>query len=143
MQVQVKRNGDDEKFMAEVLAIGNECDLALLTVKNEAFWQGAKLLKLGSLPRLKVNLKSYSSLLLVLRLKHGQPCYRCNAHGYSDIFKSVENRPSINLSSGYRQCITDTRCRIVVCTASCDGWHAICRIQLPCWDIPLGVTPSL
>lgn len=53
-QVQVKRNGDDEKFMAEVLAIGNECDLALLTVRNEAFWQGAKLLKLGSLPRLKV-----------------------------------------------------------------------------------------
>lgn len=54
----MKRNGDDEKFMAEVLAIGNECDLALLTVRNEAFWQGAKLLKLGSLPRLKVGLSA-------------------------------------------------------------------------------------
>lgn len=54
LQVQVKRNGDDEKFMAEVLAIGIECDLALLTVKNENFWKDAKLLKLGSLPRLKV-----------------------------------------------------------------------------------------
>lgn len=40
--------------MAEVLAIGIECDLALLTVKNETFWEGAKLLKLGALPRLKV-----------------------------------------------------------------------------------------
>ena len=50
----MKRNGDDEKFMAEVLAIGNECDLALLTVKNENFWKDAKLLRLGALPRLKV-----------------------------------------------------------------------------------------
>ena len=31
MQVQLKRRGDDEKYMARVLAIGTECDLALLS----------------------------------------------------------------------------------------------------------------
>ena len=30
-QVQLKRRGDDEKYVAKVLAIGTECDLALLT----------------------------------------------------------------------------------------------------------------
>lgn len=31
VQVQLKRRGDDEKYVARVLAIGTECDLALLT----------------------------------------------------------------------------------------------------------------
>jgi hypothetical protein len=30
-QVKVKRRGDDRKFLAEVLAVGTECDIALLT----------------------------------------------------------------------------------------------------------------
>ena len=55
VQVQVKRRGDDQKFIAEVLAIGSECDVALLTVKDEAFWEGANPLELGSLPRLQVS----------------------------------------------------------------------------------------
>jgi hypothetical protein len=32
-QVKVKRRGDDQKFLAKVLAIGTECDIALLTVE--------------------------------------------------------------------------------------------------------------
>lgn len=30
-QIKVKRRGDDQKFLARVLAIGVECDMALLT----------------------------------------------------------------------------------------------------------------
>ncbi len=53
-QVKVKRRGDDQKFIAEVLAIGTECDIALLTVKDEAFWEGVSPLSFGPLPRLQV-----------------------------------------------------------------------------------------
>ena len=34
--IQVKRNGDSKKYIAKVDAIGHECDLAVLSVKNEA-----------------------------------------------------------------------------------------------------------
>lgn len=54
LQVQVKRRGDDQKFIAQVLAVGTECDIALLTVQDEAFWEGVTPLQLGSLPRLQV-----------------------------------------------------------------------------------------
>ena len=51
----MKRRGDDQKFIAEVLAIGIECDIALLTVKDETFWEGVKPLAFGPLPRLQVH----------------------------------------------------------------------------------------
>uniref|UniRef100_A0A7I4EG20 Protease Do-like PDZ domain-containing protein n=1 Tax=Physcomitrium patens TaxID=3218 RepID=A0A7I4EG20_PHYPA len=52
-QVKVKRRGDDTKFVATVLAIGPECDIALLAVDDEEFWKGVEPLKFGSLPRLQ------------------------------------------------------------------------------------------
>jgi hypothetical protein len=51
----VKRRGDDTKFVATVLAIGTECDIALLTVEDEAFWKDVEPLKFGTLPRLQVS----------------------------------------------------------------------------------------
>ena len=54
MQVKVKRRGDDHKFIAKVLAIGVECDIALLTVEDEEFWEDVKPLAFGPLPRLQV-----------------------------------------------------------------------------------------
>lgn len=36
--VEVRKRGDDQKYEAEVLARGVDCDLALLTVRDEAFW---------------------------------------------------------------------------------------------------------
>ena len=39
-QVQLKRRGDDEKWAARVLAVGTECDVALLTVDEDGFWEG-------------------------------------------------------------------------------------------------------
>ena len=36
--VKVKKRASSTKYIAEVIAIGRECDLALLTVPDEAFW---------------------------------------------------------------------------------------------------------
>jgi S1-C subfamily serine protease len=52
-QVKVKRRGDDEKFLARVLALGVDCDIALLTVDDPAFWQGLQPLEFGPLPQLQ------------------------------------------------------------------------------------------
>jgi S1-C subfamily serine protease len=54
--VSVTRRGDDRKFLATVVAVGTECDLALLTVEDEAFWTGPEaptVLTFGRLPRLQ------------------------------------------------------------------------------------------
>ncbi|PSC72432.1 Protease Do-like 9 isoform B [Micractinium conductrix] len=52
-QVKVKRRGDDRKWLARVLAIGSECDIALLTVEDEEFWSGVRPLRFGPLPNLQ------------------------------------------------------------------------------------------
>lgn len=52
-QVKVKRRGSDEKFVAQVLSVGTECDIAMLTVKDEKFWEGIKSVRFGELPRLQ------------------------------------------------------------------------------------------
>ncbi|CAJ1343334.1 unnamed protein product [Effrenium voratum] len=36
--IEVRKRGDDQKFEAEVLARATDCDLALLTVREEEFW---------------------------------------------------------------------------------------------------------
>ncbi|CAM8881578.1 unnamed protein product [Rhodiola kirilowii] len=52
-QVKVKRRGDDTKYVAKVVARGVECDIALLSVENKEFWEGAEPLQLGRMPRLQ------------------------------------------------------------------------------------------
>ncbi|CAI0447780.1 unnamed protein product [Linum tenue] len=52
-QVKVKRRGDDTKYVAKVLARGVDCDIALLAVESEQFWEGAEPLQLGDLPHLQ------------------------------------------------------------------------------------------
>lgn len=46
----MKRRGDDQKFVAKVLAIGTECDIALLTVEDSAFWEVCDSGPLGDWP---------------------------------------------------------------------------------------------
>ena len=41
MTKEVRKRGDDEKFEAEVLARATDCDLAILTVRDESFWKGS------------------------------------------------------------------------------------------------------
>jgi len=56
-QVQLKRRGDDERFQARVLAVGTECDVALLDVEDEEFWKDISPLELSStLPELQQSL---------------------------------------------------------------------------------------
>ncbi|KAI6700652.1 hypothetical protein NL676_014976 [Syzygium grande] len=52
-QVKVKKRGSDTKYLATVLAIGTECDIALLTVNNDEFWEGIAPVEFGDLPALQ------------------------------------------------------------------------------------------
>jgi S1-C subfamily serine protease len=54
--VQVQRRGGSEKYEAVVEAVGQECDLALLTVHDPAFWEGLggeNVLEFGDLPEIQ------------------------------------------------------------------------------------------
>ncbi|XP_010913539.1 protease Do-like 9 [Elaeis guineensis] len=52
-QVKLKKRGSDTKYVASVLAIGTECDIALLTVSDDEFWKGVSPVEFGSLPALQ------------------------------------------------------------------------------------------
>ncbi|KAK6924882.1 Protease Do-like, PDZ domain [Dillenia turbinata] len=52
-QVKVKKRGSDTKYLATVLAIGNECDIAMLTVDDDEFWEGVSPVEFGELPALQ------------------------------------------------------------------------------------------
>ncbi|KAI3726044.1 hypothetical protein L1987_65841 [Smallanthus sonchifolius] len=52
-QVKVKKRGSDTKYLATVLAIGTECDIAMLTVSDDEFWEGIWPLEFGDLPALQ------------------------------------------------------------------------------------------
>ncbi|KAL4581640.1 hypothetical protein LXL04_006166 [Taraxacum kok-saghyz] len=52
-QVKVKKRGSDTKYLATVLAIGTECDIAMLTVNDDEFWEGIAPLEFGDLPALQ------------------------------------------------------------------------------------------
>ncbi|KAH0471045.1 hypothetical protein IEQ34_000768 [Dendrobium chrysotoxum] len=51
--VLVRKHGSPTKYKAEVQAVGHECDLALLTVDSEEFWEGMSFLDLGDIPFLQ------------------------------------------------------------------------------------------
>jgi len=50
--IQVQRYGDPNKFIATVIAVSHEADLALLQVENDAFFDNTTPLELGVLPEL-------------------------------------------------------------------------------------------
>ena len=51
--IQVKRRESEDKFVASVVAVGHECDLAILTVEDESFWKDLYPLKIGAVPDLQ------------------------------------------------------------------------------------------
>lgn len=57
--IEVKRAGSGEQFEAEVSFIGHDCDLALLTVSDRHFFDGAKPLSLGDLPGVNEHVQTY------------------------------------------------------------------------------------
>ncbi|XP_010446115.1 PREDICTED: putative protease Do-like 3, mitochondrial [Camelina sativa] len=48
--LQVKKHGSPTKYEAIVEAVGDECDLAILAVDNEEFWEDSNPLELGDIP---------------------------------------------------------------------------------------------
>ncbi|KAK4402375.1 Protease Do-like 9 [Sesamum angolense] len=52
-QIKLKKRGSDTKYVATVLAIGVECDIALLTVNDDEFWEGISPVAFGDLPALQ------------------------------------------------------------------------------------------
>ncbi|KAI9078088.1 hypothetical protein K1719_040013 [Acacia pycnantha] len=52
-QVKLKKRGSGTKYIATVLAIGTECDIALLTVSDDEFWEGVSPVEFGDLPALQ------------------------------------------------------------------------------------------
>lgn len=52
-QVKLKKRGLDTKYLARVLAIGTECDIAMLTVDDDDFWEGVLPVEFGPLPALQ------------------------------------------------------------------------------------------
>ncbi|XP_022954937.1 protease Do-like 9 [Cucurbita moschata] len=52
-QVKLKKRGSDTKYLATVLAIGTECDIAMLTVDDDEFWVGVSPVEFGELPALQ------------------------------------------------------------------------------------------
>lgn len=53
--IQVKKDDDPKKFTAKVVAIGHDCDLALLEVDDPRFFDGIKPFEFGQLPRQQDN----------------------------------------------------------------------------------------
>lgn len=51
--VLVRKHGSPTKYRAHVQAVGHECDLAILMVENEEFWEGMTFLELGDIPFLQ------------------------------------------------------------------------------------------
>ncbi|XP_020216973.1 protease Do-like 10, mitochondrial [Cajanus cajan] len=51
--VLVRKHGCPTKYRAEVKAVGHECDLAILVIENEEFWDGMIPLELGDVPFLQ------------------------------------------------------------------------------------------
>ncbi|GAV81916.1 Trypsin domain-containing protein/PDZ_2 domain-containing protein [Cephalotus follicularis] len=51
--VLVRKHGSPAKYRAEVQAIGHECDLAILVVESQDFWDRMTFLELGDIPFLQ------------------------------------------------------------------------------------------
>jgi len=50
---RVRRHGHPKRYVARVVCIGHQCDLALLAVDDDAFWEGYVPLRFGDVPHLQ------------------------------------------------------------------------------------------
>lgn len=51
--IQVKKDADPKKYTAQLVAIGHDCDLALLEVEDPSFFENTTPLEFGDLPKLQ------------------------------------------------------------------------------------------
>jgi len=57
--IQVKRTGQAKRYEAEVEIVAHVCDLAILKVKDESFFEGVTPLKFGTLPEVRDKVAAY------------------------------------------------------------------------------------
>ncbi len=50
--IQVKKRQSEDKYLAKVIAVGHECDLAILSVEDASFWNEMQPLNFGDIPDL-------------------------------------------------------------------------------------------
>lgn len=51
--VSVRKDGNAKKYSAKVVAVGHECDIAMLTVEDDEFWEDVCPLEINGLPALQ------------------------------------------------------------------------------------------
>ena len=101
--IEVKRHGDTKKYEAEIEFISHQADLALLKVKDEAFFKDTTPLELDGLPKFEEDVAVYGfpvggdslsvSRGIVSRIEHEQ-----YAHS-REIFLSIQVDAAINPGS--------------------------------------------
>jgi len=52
-QVLIRAHGDSKRYVARILAVAHDCDLAMLTVDDDDFWSGVRELSLSHVPHLQ------------------------------------------------------------------------------------------
>lgn len=57
--IEVRRNGNPKRYQAHVLSVSHDADLALLTVKDPAFFKDIKPLEFGGLPEAQQDVRAY------------------------------------------------------------------------------------
>lgn len=50
--IQVKKRQSETKYVATAVAVGHECDLAVLEVNDDSFWENLPVLEFGEMPDL-------------------------------------------------------------------------------------------
>ncbi len=58
-QILVRRYQDPKPYQAKVLFIGHDCDLAILGVDDDAFFEGMEPLAIGGLPKVRTQVVTY------------------------------------------------------------------------------------
>jgi S1-C subfamily serine protease len=58
-QIIVRKYQDPKPYLARVEYIGHDCDLALLTVEDESFFDGVEALEFGELPKVRSTVVTY------------------------------------------------------------------------------------
>lgn len=51
--ILLRKTGDAQKYEASLLSINHQCDLAVLTVADDAFWERAVEIEVGEMPRMQ------------------------------------------------------------------------------------------
>lgn len=59
MSIEVKRPGLPRRYVASVESFGHECDLAILSVEKEEFFEGTVPMPLGETPRVEDEVRAY------------------------------------------------------------------------------------